>query len=221
MQTAHTPQADKWGRWKLLGLLPLFLLAGCQSGAGTGALVGGGAGAAIGNLAAKATHGNRTAGTAIGGVLGAVTGAVVGDNIDRDKKKAQAEGEARAVARQNAERAPTVDDIISESNQGIPESVMINQIRRAGVVYQLSPVDIQRLHANGVPQTVINEMISSVPVPRVYQAVPAYERVTVVEPRPAVGVGVGFYGRESFLNCVSAHDRADTLALLDGPLRRL
>ena len=92
MQTAHMPQAAKWGRWKLLGIVPLMLLAGCQSSSGTGALVGGGAGALLGNGIAKATGGSRTAGTAIGGILGAVGGAVVGDGMDQQRAKGRAEG---------------------------------------------------------------------------------------------------------------------------------
>ena len=188
MQTAQTPQAAKWGRWKLLRLLPLVLLAGCQSNAGTGALVGGGAGALAGNLIAKGTGGSRTAGTAIGGILGAVGGSLVGDNADQK----QARGRADAAARQNALRAPTVEGIIALSTQGTSEAVIINQIRETGAVYHLTTGELQNLTASGVPTSVITEMQATGSRPVYQPAGPRYERVGVVEEAPQAGVGFSY-----------------------------
>jgi hypothetical protein len=196
MQTAHMPQAAKWGRWKLLGIVPLMLLAGCQSSSGTGALVGGGAGALLGNGIAKAAGGSRTAGTAIGGILGAVGGAVVGDGMDQQRAKGRAEGAAAVAAQQNSARAPTIEDIIALSTQGTHEQVIINQIRSTGAVYRLTSSDLQNLQASMVPASVIAEMQMTANRPAgsvVYQPAPRYQRVVVVEePPPAVGVGFSY-----------------------------
>jgi hypothetical protein len=199
MQTAQTPQAAKWGHWKLLGLVPLLLLAGCQSGAGTGALAGAGAGALAGNLLSKGGHGNKTAGTVVGGAIGAIGGAIIGDSVEASQKRKAAEANARATAIANAQRAPSVDDIIAESTGGVSEAIMINQIRTTHASYQLTPVEVQRLNASGVPQSVISEMLTSAQPRAVY--VPGqprvYERVIVEEPAPVSGVAIGatFGGR--------------------------
>ncbi len=188
MQTTQTPQAAKWGLWKLLGLVPLLLLAGCQSGAGTGALAGAGAGALAGNLLSKGGHGNKTANTVLGGIGGAVVGGLIGDSVDNSKKRREAEASARATAQQNAARAPTVDDIITEASTGTSELVMVNQIRTSGVAYQLTSQDISRMSTSGVPQSVINEMLLTANQPR-----PVYvprQQVVVIEEAPPVSGGV-------------------------------
>ena len=190
MQTTQMPQAAKWGRRKLLALVPLLLLAGCQSGAGTGALAGAGVGALAGNLLSKGGHGNKTAGTVAGAAIGAVGGAIIGDSVEASNKRKQAEANARAAAIANAQRAPTVDDIVTESMGGVSEAVMINQIRSAHVVYQLTSADITRMSQNGVPQSVINEMLMSG-----QRAVYAPAPVVVVEqPAPSLAVGATFVG---------------------------
>src|SRR4051812_24595905 len=66
------------GRSLLLAVL-LAPLAGCESGAGTGALIGGGTGAAIGGIIGANSHARAGEGALIGGAVGAVTGAVIGD----------------------------------------------------------------------------------------------------------------------------------------------
>lgn len=197
MQTARTSQAAGRGRWKLLGLMPLLILAGCQSRSGTGALVGGGAGALLGNAVAKATGGSRTAGTAIGGMLGAVGGAVVGDHVDQTERRAEAQGRAHALAQQNSLRAPTLQDIASLSRSGTPDGVIINQIHTTGATYPtLSVQDIQYLQENAVSSTVIQVMqATSVPraPQRVYSAHPA--PVYVEHPQPAVRAGFIYRSR--------------------------
>jgi hypothetical protein len=192
MHTAQMPQAAKSGRWKVLGLMPLILLMGCQSGAGTGALAGAGVGALAGNLLSKGGHGNKTAGTVAGAAIGGITGAIIGDSVEASNKRKQAEANARAAAIANAQRAPTVDDLITESMGGVSEAVMINQIRTAHVAYTLTSQDITRMSTNGVPQSVINEMLTSgqprvgyVPAPAVYQP------VVVAEPAPVSSIAVG------------------------------
>src|SRR2546423_6593334 len=106
MQITQKPRSTRGIRRKLLGLalLPATLLAGCQTGEGTGALVGAGTGAVAGNLIGKATHGSRTAGTVIGGAVGAIGGAILGRSHDDAVKDAQARGAAQAQAAAQAQQ---------------------------------------------------------------------------------------------------------------------
>src|SRR6476661_3999576 len=72
-------------RW-LSGLAVLALgagLAGCQSQAANGALIGGATGAGVGAIIGHNSH-NRTAeGALIGGAVGAVTGGLIGNEQDK------------------------------------------------------------------------------------------------------------------------------------------
>src|SRR5262245_2193277 len=151
MQTARTSQVAGRRYAKLLGFMPLLILTGCQSAAGTGALAGGAGGAAAGNLIAKATGGSRTAGTVLGGMLGAVGGTIIGDHVDQSKRDAEARGRAQAIAQQNALRAPTLQEIADLSRSGTPDAVIIRQIQTTNATYpNLSVQDIKYLQDNAV-----------------------------------------------------------------------
>jgi hypothetical protein len=65
----------------LLGLA--VALAGCESGAGTGAIIGGATGAGIGGIVGANSHARAGEGALIGGAIGALSGAVIGDSMDR------------------------------------------------------------------------------------------------------------------------------------------
>jgi uncharacterized protein YcfJ len=58
-------------------------VVGCESHAGTDALVGGAAGAGIGALVGSMSHARAGEGALIGGAIGAVGGAIVGHEQDR------------------------------------------------------------------------------------------------------------------------------------------
>src|SRR6266542_5501036 len=156
MQIAQKPQRTRGIRRKLLGLalLPATLLAGCQTGEGTGALVGGGAGALAGNVIAKATHGSRTAGTVIGGAVGAIGGALAGSAHDKSVQDAEVRGAAQVQAAAQAQQGDIVE-IARLARQGVSEAVMINQVRTSGRIYTLTANDILYLKDNTVPETVI------------------------------------------------------------------
>jgi hypothetical protein len=66
----------------LLGALALAS-AGCESHAGTGALVGGAGGAAIGGLIGSYSHARAGEGALIGGAIGALGGYAVGNEMDK------------------------------------------------------------------------------------------------------------------------------------------
>ena len=62
-----------------------FGVVGCESNAGTGALVGGTAGAGIGAIIGHNSHGRTGSGALIGGAVGAASGAIVGNEVDRQQ----------------------------------------------------------------------------------------------------------------------------------------
>src|SRR3954466_1909426 len=63
---------------------------GCESKAGTGALVGGAAGAGLGAIIGHNSHGHTAGGAAIGGVAGALGGALIGNELDKkDREEAR------------------------------------------------------------------------------------------------------------------------------------
>ena len=71
----------------LLLLTPVALSAGCESHAGTGALLGGAGGAAIGGLIGSAADGHAAEGALIGGAIGAVGGYAIGNEQDKREER--------------------------------------------------------------------------------------------------------------------------------------
>src|SRR5258708_4898283 len=68
----------------------LATASGCETKAGTGALVGGAAGAGIGAIIGHNSHGRTGSGALIGGAVGAIGGAIIGNEMDKsDRRKEQ------------------------------------------------------------------------------------------------------------------------------------
>ena len=125
---------------------------------GTGALIGAGGGAALGALL-----GGRHAGEAalIGGAFGAATGAIVGNAMDQDER-ARLRAQAPQTYRRIEQAQPLYpNDIKAMVASGVPEDVIISQIRTTRSIYHLSAPDIIDLHNAGVSQNVINFMINT------------------------------------------------------------
>ena len=145
----------------LFGLLSLALLTacGCRSPyasdrLGTaGGLAGAGIGAAIGEH-----NDNPLAGAAIGGIVGAVAGGAVGNEIDI------AEARNRAVIEQRIGRqmvgAVTVPDVITMTQAGLGDQVIITHIRANGVAQIPQANDLIAMKQQGVSDGVINAMQS-------------------------------------------------------------
>ena len=57
-------------------------VAGCESHAGNGALLGGGAGAGLGAIIGHNSHGRTAEGALIGGAVGALAGGLIGNERD-------------------------------------------------------------------------------------------------------------------------------------------
>jgi hypothetical protein len=188
MVVLRKPQA--FGCLRTLGvaglLTALAASGGCETGAGTGAAAGGLLGAGIGGLVGHCP-GAALAGGALGAGAGLVGGAIA-DGVHA--KKAQ-----RAAATEVAIRAPTVEDIVSMTQNAVPPAQIVNQIRTSGVVYRLTSADVISLNQQGVNSAVISEMQQTayrVPGRVVYRAAPVVQPVYVYEPPPPVAVGVGF-----------------------------
>ena len=73
----------------MVGLLGISMLGagfGCESHAGTGALVGGAAGAGIGAIIGHNSHGRTAEGALIGGAVGAIGGGLLGNEADKEDR---------------------------------------------------------------------------------------------------------------------------------------
>ncbi|MFA5117298.1 MAG: glycine zipper domain-containing protein [Candidatus Omnitrophota bacterium] len=142
---------------KNLTLMPVLVaalvLTGCetmgpktQTGAVSGGLLGAAAGGIIGHQS-----GSGLEGAAIGAALGALGGGMIGNAMD------QADRKALAV---NPDYL-TVVKIAEMGNQGVPDSVIINEIQRTRSVYRLNSEIINYLMQNKVSNQVIDYMLQT------------------------------------------------------------
>ena len=154
----------------MLSLGVLAGLAGCETKAGTGALVGGAAGAGIGAIIGNNSHGRTASGAAIGGAVGAIGGALVGnemDKKDREEAARQREYDRDPYASRRggggggayeSRAAVTKDDVIDWTRRGDRDDLIIDRIDRSGSVFNLSSRDENRLRDAGVSEDVIRAM---------------------------------------------------------------
>jgi uncharacterized protein YcfJ len=152
----------------LLGGIALGPLAGCESKAGTGALVGGAAGAGIGAIIGHNSHNRTGSGALIGGAVGALGGALVGNEMDKaDQRKEQDEryrdretyydGGSRSSSYSSSSRV-SQQDVIGWTSRGMRDSEIIDRIDRSGTVFHLTAADENHLRDAGVSEDVIREM---------------------------------------------------------------
>jgi len=141
-----------------LSLLVTLSAIGCQSPyrADQGALFGGLLGAGTGAIVGDAL-GNAGAGTAIGAGLGAITGAAVGSELD------EIEAQNRAMIAQQLGRevragAVTLDDVVTMTQAGVQDELIVNHIRIHGVARPLEPSDLIFLQQQNVGTEVIKTM---------------------------------------------------------------
>lgn len=166
-----------------LGIVP----TGCSHMNNTeaGTLGGGAIGTAAG-MAIGAATGNPKTGAIVGGLAGAGIGGLAGKSADNEEARAIRQVELEAAANTQLPTAPLgMTDVISLTQSGVGDSVILNQIRTTGSSYQLSAGDIQYLKSNGVSDVVLNEMISTRNRP-VAVAPPNPRTVIVREPTPIV-----------------------------------
>jgi uncharacterized protein YcfJ len=158
-----------------------------------GAGIGGAAGAIIGGIIGHQNN-ETVEGALIGGAVGAITGGVIGNNRDRQIRDAQTIQwqqqqirQQQAYQQQQMQRAVSMQDVVSMSQSGISDSVIINQMQTGGVTHRIGVSEIIALHQQGVHEVVINSMqnaplAGAVQRPVIVQSQPQ----VIVEPRPVV-----------------------------------
>lgn len=140
-----------------------FAAVGCETKAGTGALVGGAGGAAIGGLIGSNSHARAGEGALIGAGVGALGGALVGNAMDeQDRKDERAREREYAGYESRSDRyaggAVTKRDVIKWTSRGTRDDVIIDRIERSGAVFRLSRADEEDLRDAGVSEIVIQDM---------------------------------------------------------------
>jgi hypothetical protein len=140
-------------------------IIGCETKAGTGAMIGGAAGAGIGAIVGHNSHGRTGSGALIGGAVGAIGGALIGNEMDKaDKRDARREREYddysanRGTRASAAAAAVTRGDVIEWTRRGDRDEQIIDRIDRVLAVIHLSARDENDLRDAGVSEGVIRAM---------------------------------------------------------------
>ena len=141
----------------LANTLPLSASAqvNTRRGATVGGIAGAVAGAAIGDH-----HGETGAGAAIGGLVGAFAGGLLGNAEDQQQiLYRQQQAQLRQQRYFDYQRtAVSAADVVTMTQNGLSENVIVNQIRQRGVQVRPQVADIIALHQQGVSETVITAM---------------------------------------------------------------
>jgi hypothetical protein len=134
---------------------------GCESNAGTGAIVGGVGGAAVGGLIGSNSHARAGEGALIGAAAGAIGGALIGHSMDKNDEKAKRKEDEKQYrdAQPQVSRVST-SDVIDWSRNGTKEDVIVDRIQRSGATF-VSSADEKQMKAAGVSDRVIGAMKSS------------------------------------------------------------
>ncbi|HTU23293.1 MAG TPA: hypothetical protein VMG10_34985 [Gemmataceae bacterium] len=137
-------------------LMSLAASSGCQTAAGTGAATG----ATLGyGIAAVASNYNPAV-TLMGAAFGTAAGLLGGTAVDAAKAK-KAQNAASAAAADAVAHAPSLQDVVNMTHNGVPPEQVVTQIRASGVVYRLSPDQIIWLNQQGVPTPVVNALLET------------------------------------------------------------
>lgn len=155
----------------------LAATAGCERLPGTpgqqGAAIGGVGGAATGAIVGGQHH--RLLGALLGGALGAGGGYLIGANKDRiighdsaGAEEAVRRAQAHPASPQEALNAPTadlnrdgfvtMDEVVAMKQAGFSDAQMLEKMRAAGQVFELTPEQQNYLRSNGVDDYVIQQI---------------------------------------------------------------
>ncbi|MHC4177806.1 MAG: glycine zipper domain-containing protein [Planctomycetota bacterium] len=150
----------------IVGLAIVVSIVGCQSPyrADQGALLGGLLGAGTGAIIGDAVGGKAGPGAAIGAGLGAIGGAAVGSELD------EIEAQNRAMIEQQlgqrvAAGAVRLDQVVTMTQAGVDDELIVNHIRAHGVARPLQTDDLIFLQQQGVSTKVIKAMQEPPPPP--------------------------------------------------------
>jgi len=126
--------------------------------------LGGLAGAVIGGIIGHQND-EVAEGALIGGAVGAIAGGLVGTEKDRQVQRnryyhqqAYRQNQHQAWQRQQVARSVSINDVVSLSQSGVSDSVILNQIRANGVSDRVGTHEIIAMHNKGVSEPVITAM---------------------------------------------------------------
>ena len=150
----------------ILGILLALPSAGCHSPyhADQGALLGGLFGAGTGAIIGDAIGGKAGPGAAIGAGLGAVAGGLAGAGLDEVEARNRAMIEQQ-LGRQVAAGAVRIDQVVTMTQAGVDDELIVNHIRAHGVARPLQTDDLISLQQQGVSTKVIKAMQEPPPQP--------------------------------------------------------
>lgn len=130
-----------------------LIISGCESmgpktktGAVTGGLIGATAGGIIGHQS-----GSGIEGALIGGAVGALSGGLIGNELD----KADQAGKA------NNPQHISLISVADMGKKGVPDDVIIGEMKRTGSRYNLTSEVINYLKENKISNKVIDYMLST------------------------------------------------------------
>lgn len=135
----------------LLTLIPVLILCGCASmgeNAKKGSVAGGILGAATGAIIGHQS-GETGEGAAIGAAAGALGGGLIGNQMDK------------SYYRNNPQHVP-ITKVADMASKGVPNSVIINEMKRTQSRYRLTSEGITYLKRNNVSDSVIDYMLSTI-----------------------------------------------------------
>lgn len=133
-----------------------LIVSGCESKAGTGALVGTGVGMGAGALISP-----TPAGVLIGGAVGAVGGAMIGAALDDSDRENIQRNSPQTMKKIDRGEQLSITDIEKMSKAGISDDKIIGTIHSTGSVYHLSSSNVEELKNAGVSQRVIDYMLQT------------------------------------------------------------
>jgi uncharacterized protein YcfJ len=122
----------------LVAMLGIFVFSGCESDAGTGALIGTAAGAGVGAIAGKSTTS-----TLIGAAVGGGAGYMLGNEGDKKKAKEQTNQQMSSI---QAEQNSVTVWITNSNGSKVPVKLRKdgpNFIGPRGEIYQSMPTEDQ------------------------------------------------------------------------------
>ncbi len=139
------------------------LFSGCQTAGPytrNGGLAGGLTGGAIGALAG-APEGKALEGALIGAAAGGVIGGALGNSVDH--QVAQDRAFYNGVQQQALANAVSINQVVSMSQSGLDDQLIVNQINSNGVARRLTADDLVALKSSGVSNNVISAMQTARP----------------------------------------------------------
>ena len=142
-----------------VAVFSLLPMTGCQNNTQTGAALGTGVGALAGTVVGHQV-GHKGAGALIGGLAGGLTGAAVGNAQDAKEERNAAVARAATVQanQRAAQRALVNSDIITMTQNGLNDEIIINAIRSRGGRFRTNSEALIALSQAGVSQPVIMEV---------------------------------------------------------------